>query len=263
MKETSAITKTEVTKMSEEELILQTANAVAYIDLLGTTEATSNESASEQISHGNKLRTIWGFLADICKIEPQIEVSGISDSLVIFRQDFTKLLPLVVALFQISCLTRGFRIRAGIEIGNVYGSGSHLGKKLTEGTIKNMIVPQYLYGDAITGAVLAEKKLKGSRLVLGATITKMIENMAFEKLRPLLIKREDGVIEVKWTETEYTRDIFTALNKLDCYTKPEDTIEYGFKQYLRYPNDDYSKMMVGLGVEWGILKVDSESVAQG
>lgn len=227
--------------------------AVAFIDLLGTTKATS-QIGLEQVIHGNSLETIWNFLGDLCQVYPGIQVSGISDSLVIFRQDFSKLLPMIVALFQICCLTRGFRIRGGLEIGNVFGVGRELERRVRQGAIPNMIIPQYIYGDAITGAVLAERTLKGSRLVLGKTLTSSLQRAELFEPQQIFVNRDGGIVEVNWTDQEYTSAIFTELNRINRYSGPEETLEYGFRRYLESPEDDYSKVMIGLGSEWGVLR---------
>src|SRR6185503_17358205 len=124
---------------------LKNVNCVAMVDLLGTTEKTTKVDF-EQLRQGNDLATIWWFIAHLCKIDPELKVSGISDSLVLARWDFTKLLPMLVALFQISFLTRGFRVRAGIEIGNAYGVDSFhhdLSPFIKEHNLTNLVIPQY------------------------------------------------------------------------------------------------------------------------
>lgn len=234
---------------------LPTMTAVAFVDLLGTVSATSASAIGSipSLRQGNAIETIWQFLGDICQIDPCLRVSGGSDSLFLFRQDFRQLLPLVVALFQISCLTRGFRIRGGIEIGNVYGLKEDVARRLQ--AIRNMTIPPDLYGDGITGAVLAERKLRGSRLVLGTTLAGQLRQVRFDEVAHLLVEREEGIVEVNWTNSDYTRAVFERLNALNQYSPPEETLRYGFGRYADDPTDDYSKVMIGLGVEWGILRL--------
>ncbi len=234
---------------------------VAYVDMLGTTEKTKVVD-EEMFRQGRDLSTVWWFLAHIAKTDEQLSISGVSDSLLMIRHDFEKLVPLLIALFQISFITRGFRIRAGVEIGSVYGPDDFHDDFIPfikENELTNITVPKYIIGDAITGAVLAERKLKGSRIVVGPKLEKRIK-IKGTKLGNIFINREsENVMEIKWIDSTLTDSIFNELNETKKFTRPyPELIKNRFNSFLQNPDDDYSKIMIGLGVEWGILPKEEQ-----
>jgi len=248
---------------SEIEMI-RNATGVAFVDVLGTKDASLNALAlnggdARMISKLVEISTLYGFIARICEIDSALYATAFSDSVCIVRDGWERLILDIIALFQISCLTNEFRIRAGIEIGNVYGKASlqdGLAQLMEERNINNFNIPEYYFGDAITGAAVAERRLNGSRISFGDTITSIIDKYKkylLVEINDLFIARNDGTkmfYEVNWMRPEATVAIFDQLNKLERFTRPNDTLPFARKRWSQVPTDEYCKTMSELAYEF-------------
>jgi hypothetical protein len=239
---------------------LRTAITVAYIDILGTKDATYNALVSDEkiwkmFDKGLEISTVFNFVEILCECDKSIYATTFSDSILLINSNFTELMPYIMTLFQISCLIREFRIRAGIEIGNAYPGEFTLKRKLPD----NFTLSRYFYGDAITGAVEAERRLKGSRIILGDLLSKVIiEKKGFltNEQSHLLISREESgrkFYEINWFDTKATETIIDQMNRIDNISDPTESLEIRIRNWLEHPNDEHSKIMLGLCYELGFI----------
>lgn len=165
---------------------------VAFLDILGfqSAMAHTNESSdpsSAQLSSGDLTFSLWrNCLPQRSKLthSPKLNFVQMSDSLVIYGDEFTSVIRLVCDVYG-SALVWGVPIRGGFG----YGVLNHAEDKSRPGTILT------IYGDGLNDANATEKSGKGlgMRLFLSKNLLKH-SNVEKEKQVPV----GDTLIEYPW-----------------------------------------------------------------
>jgi hypothetical protein len=243
-------------------------NTVLFIDLLGVTKATKMTADPSITTPLTDLEFLWDtYLENLAEVYSEITIFGGSDSIIIVGQNYHEMFKVAAWIFQICWIVRGAKMRAGLDIGNLMPSKNYQKKLDKKGRVPdNFYQPPYYIGDALTHAVLAERKLRGNRIVIGKELNRHLEKYNINYPNIYLWKESPCFpFEVRWDKIKLAREVHKKLlGKFPKIYKNYygiDSIKNQFNACkelvgssdITNEEKKYYKKMIKLGKAWNLL----------